>query len=188
MKSFELPLPPTHFTAKEVAAIIDETYMTGAHRLADVRQWVREQVIAPAGVIGRPSRTAAHVYSASQVFLLTILLALGDVGIGERAVLGEVVATFERDLDHGETLLQHVWTSARGILRQEWLMRVDVVRPEPGVREIEVHVYTTDTPDAFRPQIPSGKYSGSVFVDLSHVAENVEAGIEKVLADTGEGD
>ena len=181
MKSFTSPLPPTYFVARELAAIIDESYMTGAHRLADVRQWVREQLITPAGCIGRPSKTAAHVYAHEQVFLLTILLALGDIGIGERAVLGEVVATFERDLDHGETLLRHIWTTARGTLRQEWLARIDVVRPAPGERAIEVHVYTTDTPDAFRPQIPAGKYSGSVFLDLSHIAENVEAGIRKVL-------
>ena len=181
MKSFESPLPPTLFVAKELATIFDEMNLRGDRGLVDVRQWVREGLVVPVGCIGRPSKTAPHVYSAPQVFLLAVLLSLGDLGINERAVLGEVVETFDRDLG-GETQIEHIWHAVTGPIREEWLMRVDVVRPEPGERVIEVHVFDSSAPKQFWPEIPNGKYSGSLFVDLSHVAWNVARGIAKVLA------
>lgn len=182
MKSFETPLPPTLFVAKEVGRIFDEMNLAGVRGLVDLRQWVREGLITPVGIIGRPSKTAPHVYSAPQVFLAAVLVALGDLGINERAVLGEVVTKLGEDLG-GETLIERLWIACtRDIAREDWLMRVDVVRPEPGFRTIEVHVFDAETPNELRPPIAAGRYSGSLFVDLGHVAENVARGIAKVLA------
>lgn len=187
MKSFESPLPPTHFLSQETATIFGELYIRGDRGLADLRQWVREGLVSPAGVIGRPSRTAPNVFGIKEIFTAAVLLALGDLGINERAVLGEVVGTFERDLG-GETQIEHIWHAITGPIREYWLMRVDVVRPEPGHRVIEVHVFDGSTPQQFWPDVPIGKYSGSLFVDLSHIANNVEAGIAKVLAASVEGE
>lgn len=181
MQSVQSFRPADLFLAKEVETIFDEMNLRGDRGIVDVRKWIREGLIRPAGILGRPSKTAAHLFSPVGIFTAAVLLSLRDLGIDERAVLGEVVATFERDLG-GETQIERIWHAVTGPLREGWLLRVDVVRPEPGERLIAVHVYTADTPNAFVPEIPIGRYSGSITLDLSHVAENVEAGIAKVLA------
>ena len=185
MKTFESPLPPTLFLAREVAQILNEMNLRGDRAIVLVRQWVTVGLFKPAGVVGRPSRTAPQVYSVPQVFLLGVLLALNDLGINESALLSAVIEKAERDLG-GETQIERIWHAVTGPIRAEWLMRIDVVRPEPGERVIAVHLFDSSTPKQFWPEPSPGKYSGSLFVDLSHVAWNVEAGIAKVLASEGE--
>lgn len=187
MKSFESPLPPTLFVAKELATIFDEMNLRGDRGLVDTRQWVREGLVVPVGCIGRPSKTAAHVYSAPQVFLLGVLLKLAKVGTSERAVLGAVVAKLNEDLG-GETLLDRVWhTATSDLLRTGWLARIDVTYLTRDDRVITVNVFDGDAPQQFWPDVPPGKFFGSIFLNLAEIAEDIARGIAKVLATVDEG-
>ena len=181
MQSFAYPLPDHLFVAAEAATIFATIGLPTSPALASLRDFVREGLIQPTGVIGKPSRTAAHVYSAHELFAAAILLALSDIS-SERRVMRAVLAALDETDETGASRLAHIWTaSTRDAGRESWLLRVDVVRPTAGERQITAHLFTSDTPNQFRPAIPEGAYRASLFVDLADVAEGVARGIAKVL-------